>query len=126
MENMEHRKILYEKKQNEKRILTSIILVSTVLAGKFAAAVLINSLALFSDSWHLITDLAALVISWWGLHQTNKPPNDRNTHGYYRHSVLIALLNNIALILASLFILYKAVQRYFAFPEYMLNIIHKP
>ncbi|UWG95923.1 cation diffusion facilitator family transporter [Dehalobacter sp. DCM] len=111
MENKVHSTI--KLRQNEKRLLISIILVATILAGKLTAALLTKSLALFSDSWHLITDLAALVISWWGLHATNKPANDKNTYGFYRHSILTALINNISLILISLFIFYKAVERYF-------------
>lgn len=53
--------------QSQKKILISISLVGLILALKLSFAVITNSLALFSDSWHLITDFASLLISWWGL-----------------------------------------------------------
>lgn len=47
-----------------KKLFYTILPVSIVLAGKFNGAYVTNILALFSDSWHLVTVLAALIISW--------------------------------------------------------------
>lgn len=98
--------------QSQKKILISISLVSLILAIKLGFAIITNSLALFSDSWHLITDFAALIISWWGLRVAGKQADYKNTYGYYRYAVLSALINNISLIAISLFIFYKAVDRF--------------
>ncbi|MDF2987725.1 MAG: cation diffusion facilitator family transporter [Eubacterium sp.] len=98
--------------KNQKKLLYTIILVSIILAAKFYGAFITNSLALFSDSWHLITDLAALILSWWGVRTACKSATHKYTFGYYRYSVLTALINNISLIIISIFILYKAVVRY--------------
>lgn len=98
--------------QSQKSILISVGLVALILAVKLGFAMITNSLALFSDSWHLITDFIALIISWWGLKVATKQANCKNTYGYYRYSVLSALINNISLISISLFIFYKAVNRF--------------
>lgn len=98
--------------QNEKRILISIGLVAAILSSKLTVAFYTNSLALFSDSWHLFTDLASLAISWWGLRIAKKPADSYHTYGYYRYSVLTALINNLSLIVVSIFILCKAIERY--------------
>jgi cobalt-zinc-cadmium efflux system protein len=98
--------------QSQRKIFVSIGLVGGILVLKLCFAVLTNSLALFSDSWHLITDFASLIISWWGLKIATKQADCKNTFGYYRYSVLTALINNVSLITISLFIFYKAVDRF--------------
>lgn len=99
-------------RQSQKKLLISISLVGGILALKLCFAVLTHSLALFSDSWHLITDFASLIISWWGLKIATKQADCKNTFGYYRYSVLTALINNVSLITVSLVIFYKAVSRF--------------
>ena len=108
MGNGEH-SLLY---QSQKKIFIALLIVGAIFVGKLAGAFITNSLALFSDSWHLATDIASLIISWWGLKQAAKPATHKHTFGHYRHGILAALINNLSLILISLFILYSAVQRY--------------
>lgn len=99
-------------KQSEKKILYSIGLVALLFILKLFGGIFANSLALLSDSLHLITDFFALIISWIGLKLTSKPANYKYTYGHYRHSIFTALINNIFLIIISIFILYKAYMRY--------------
>jgi cobalt-zinc-cadmium efflux system protein len=98
--------------QSEKKIIITLILVSIIFFGKFSGAVITNSLALFSDTWHLLTDILSLLISWWGLRMAQKTATRRYTFGYYRFSILTALINNVSLIAISIFIFYKAVLRF--------------
>ncbi|MCB8818221.1 cation diffusion facilitator family transporter [Desulfosporosinus shakirovi] len=100
------------KLTNRTRIAISMALVALTLTAKLFFAFKTNSLALFSDSWHLFTDLASLIICLWGLTIATKPADLQHTFGHYRHSVLAALINNITLILVSLVILYMAFNRY--------------
>jgi cobalt-zinc-cadmium efflux system protein len=103
----------YGFKKSEKKVFYTAILVSIIFAGKFTGAFMTHSLALFSDSWHLLTDIASLLISFWGLRIATKPANCKYTFGYYRFSILTALVNNLSLIIISIYILYKAILRYF-------------
>lgn len=98
--------------KSRRKILYTFILVSIIFAGKFTGAFVTHSLALFSDSWHLLTDIASLIISWWGLKISTRRSNEKYTFGYYRYGILTALINNVSLILISLFIFYKAILRY--------------
>ncbi|RII35802.1 cation transporter [Clostridium chromiireducens] len=100
-------------KQSEQKLFLTIVGVSIIFIGKFLGALFTNSLALFSDSWHLLTDIASLILSFWGLKIGLKAADDRYTFGYYRFSILTALINNISLILISIYIFYKAIVRYF-------------
>ncbi|AET68209.1 cation diffusion facilitator family transporter [Desulfosporosinus orientis DSM 765] len=103
----------YSLGQSQKRLLISITLVGIILVVKICFALFTKSLALLSDSWHLMTDFSALIISWWGLKIGSKRPDYKNTYGYYRYGVLTALINNVSLIAVSLLIFYKAIDRFF-------------
>ncbi|EKQ57663.1 MULTISPECIES: cation diffusion facilitator family transporter [Clostridium] len=81
--------------------------------GKFIGAFISKSLALFSDSWHLLTDIASLILSYWGVKVALKSANHKYNFGYYRFSIFTALINNLSLILISVYIFYKAILRYF-------------
>ncbi len=74
---------------------------------------LTNSLAIISDAWHLLSDLLALAVSWFALHQAAKPANTRLTYGYHRLGIFAALINNVTLIGISFFIIYSAIHRFF-------------
>lgn len=99
--------------QSQKKLVITMILVSLVLTAKFIGAYTTKSLALFSDSWHLATDLASLMISWWGIRSSLRPASAKYSYGYCRYSVFTALINNISLILISAYIFYQAVLRYY-------------
>lgn len=99
-------------RRSQRQILQSILLVGVVFVFKLFGGLLANSLALLSDSLHLVTDFIALIISLYGLKMATKPANYKYTFGHYRHSILTALINNIFLIAISFYILYKAVLRY--------------
>jgi cobalt-zinc-cadmium efflux system protein len=92
--------------------LLTIVILAAELAGGFFA----NSLALFSDAGHVITDLFALGLAWFAVAQTEKKPNERKTFGYHRVGILAALINAVTLIVIALIIIFEAIQR-FQHPE---------
>lgn len=62
MENKELQSSNSKMKLSQKQLFYAIILVSIILIAKIIGAFMTNSLSLLSDSWHLVTDLAALCI----------------------------------------------------------------
>jgi len=88
-------------------ILTIIILVVELVGGWLA-----NSLALFSDAGHVVTDIFALGLAWFATLQAERPPNARKTFGYHRAGILAALVNAVTLILIALAIVFEAIQRF--------------
>lgn len=98
--------------QNEKKLIITFLLVTLIFSVKLCGAILTNSLALFSDTWHLLTDIVSLLISWWGLRMARKTATYRYTFGYYRFSILSALVNNVLLTGISVYIFYSAVIRF--------------
>jgi cobalt-zinc-cadmium efflux system protein len=86
--------------------LTLFILLAEGIGGYLS-----HSLALYSDAGHVLTDLAAIGLSWYALHQGEKPANQDMTFGYHRAGILAALMNGISLLLITLLILWEALQR---------------
>ncbi|HYA34026.1 MAG TPA: cation diffusion facilitator family transporter [Candidatus Binataceae bacterium] len=71
----------------------------------------INSLALLSDAVHMLTDIAALVLSLVTLWISMRPATTGKTYGYLRAEILGALLNGLFLWLLVVFIWIEALQR---------------
>ncbi|UOF89568.1 cation diffusion facilitator family transporter [Fodinisporobacter ferrooxydans] len=98
-------------KMKQAFLFTLFILVVEVIGGLFS-----HSLALLSDAGHVLTDIAAIGLSWFALKQAEKPSNQNMTFGYYRSGILAALINGITLILITIWILWEAYGR-FQHPE---------
>jgi cobalt-zinc-cadmium efflux system protein len=87
--------------------LTLIILVVELIGGFIS-----HSLALFSDAGHVLTDIAAIGLSWFAMHQSQKPASDKFTYGYHRSGILAAFINAMTLIVIAVVILYEAISRF--------------
>ncbi|OGF45916.1 MAG: hypothetical protein A2452_06265 [Candidatus Firestonebacteria bacterium RIFOXYC2_FULL_39_67] len=92
--------------------ITTFIMVVEIIGG-----ILTNSLALISDAGHMLVDVLSLVLSLFAYNYSKKPATEKNTFGFYRVEILVALLNGISLGVLSVFILYESWQRLFTVPE---------
>ena len=86
--------------------LTAVFMVAEVVGG-----ILSGSLALLADAGHMLTDVAALVLSLFAMQLARTPPTTKRTFGYVRLEILAALVNGAALLVISGFILLEAWQR---------------
>jgi cobalt-zinc-cadmium efflux system protein len=82
-----------------------------ILLLEVAGGFLANSLALLSDAGHVLTDLAALVLTFMALRLAARPATDRKTYGFRRLEILSALVNGVTLVFVSLFIFFEAYRR---------------
>jgi cobalt-zinc-cadmium efflux system protein len=87
--------------------LTFIILIVELIGGFLS-----HSLALLSDAGHVVTDIAAIGLSWFTMHQSQKPASAYFTYGYHRSGILAAFINAMALIVIAVVILFEAVNRF--------------
>ena len=71
-----------------------------------------NSLALLSDAVHLLTDLAAILLSLFALWVAARPARAGKTYGYLRAEILGALLNGLFLWVVVAFLFFEAVRRF--------------
>lgn len=87
--------------------LTLVILVVEAIGAWYS-----HSLALLSDAGHVLTDIAAIGLSWYAMVQAKKPPNAKMTFGYHRAGILAAFINALSLIVIALVILWQAFDRF--------------
>ncbi len=87
-------------------LLSILILVAEVVGGLLA-----NSLALLADAGHVLADIIALSLSWYGIKQAERPASHSMTFGYHRVGVLVAILNALSIFAIAIIIFYEASQR---------------
>src|SRR5262245_6847376 len=93
---------------------TLLIVLSLTFGYMLAEAIggyLANSLALLSDAGHMLTDVAALMLSLFAVRFASRPATPRKTFGFYRLEILAALANGVTLIVLSLLICVEAYHR---------------
>jgi cobalt-zinc-cadmium efflux system protein len=95
----------------------SVIISLTIFVAEVIGGLVSNSLALLSDAGHVLTDVIALGLSWYGVRQAERPSNSRMTFGYHRIGVIVAIINAIAIFLIAAVILYEAYHRFQQPPE---------
>lgn len=106
--HVEHRKV----QQSSKRTLWASLIITLIFTiVEFVGGLVSNSLALLSDSFHMLSDVLALSLSMLAIYFASKAPTNRFTYGYLRLEVIAAFLNGLALVVISLWILYEAVMR---------------
>ena len=59
-----------------------------------------GSLALIADAAHNLTDVAGLLLAWGAAALSRRRPSERHTYGLGRASLLAALVNGVALMIA--------------------------
>lgn len=80
---------------------------------EIAGGIWTNSLAILSDAIHDLGDSLSLGMAWYLETYARKDKDKKYSYGYRRYSLLSALINTIALIVGSIFILSRAVTRLF-------------
>ena len=86
--------------------MTSVYFVVELCGGFYT-----NSLALFSDAVHLLTDVAAIVLSLFSLWIASRPAQAGKTYGYLRAEILGAVLNGVFLWVLVAFLFFEAISR---------------
>ncbi|RJP73068.1 MAG: cation transporter [Candidatus Zixiibacteriota bacterium] len=97
----------------EKRRLSWVIAltgIAMVLEAVFGW--ITGSLALLSDAGHMLTHFGALIISLTAIYVARRPTHPSRTYGLYRVEILAALLNSVALLAITAWILHEAIQRF--------------
>jgi len=84
---------------------------------EFFGGLATNSLALISDSGHMLSDAAALALSLAAVWFAARPASATKTYGFHRFEILAALFNALTLFAIAGFIIAEAYERFFAPPE---------
>jgi len=92
----------------------SVVLVLFLLEA--VGGIYSGSLALLSDSGHLLADLLALLLAWYASYLATRAVTETKTYGYRRAEEMAAVVNSVSLLILSGLILWEAYQRFQA-PE---------
>ena len=89
-----------------------MIFISIIFIGaEFIGGYISGSISVFSDAFHLVTDLVGFVIAFIFIWYVKKKSNDEMTFGYHRMELLGALGNLFIIWALALFLIYEATTR---------------
>ena len=95
-----------------KKLLWTILFNVVITIAEFVGGMISGYLALIADAVHNLSDVAALVLAWFGIKGAQLPATKRSTFGYKRIEVMTALISAVALVVISIFILIEAYKRF--------------
>ena len=102
---------------HRRRLVAVLLLGLVVLVIELVGAGLSNSLALFADAGHVLTDVAGVGVALLAIWFAGRPPTNGRTFGYLRLEVLAAGANATLLFGVAAYVLYEAWRRLSAPPE---------
>ncbi len=79
-------------------LAAALVCTLTIAVVEFVGGLLANSLALQGDAGHMLSDSAALGVSFLAAWLATRPMTARRTFGFHRAEVLAALLNSLFLL----------------------------
>ena len=96
-----------------RRALALALAINTAfLVVELAGALLADSLALFADAVHMLTDSASLGLALFAAWVATRPADSKRTYGYHRAEIIGALVNGLLLIAAVGYVLVDAYHRF--------------
>lgn len=106
----------HQHDQNTDRIGVVFFLNFSFTIIEFIGGLLTNSTAIMADAVHDLGDTLSIGLAWLLSKISSKHPDDIFTYGYYRYTLLGALINGVVLIAGSIWVLSEAIPKLLA-PE---------
>jgi cobalt-zinc-cadmium efflux system protein len=100
-----------EMEEINKNLKIAILLTILIFFLELVGGILSNSLALLSDSAHVLTDVIALFLTYGATRISARPSNSNMTFGYHRFEIFAALINGLTIVGIAIIIFYEAYGR---------------
>ncbi|NOU69494.1 cation diffusion facilitator family transporter [Paenibacillus sp. LMG 31461] len=97
---------------NKQGLLIALGITASIMVLELVGGLWTNSLALLSDSGHMLSDAGALALSLLALWFTAKPSSARLSFGFHRIEILAALFNAVTLFVIAGLIIWEAIDRF--------------
>src|SRR4051812_33178082 len=94
-----------------RRLGAAFALIVAFMLAEVVAGIVGHSLALLSDSGHMLTDAVALGLALAALRLAVRPPAGSFTYGMKRAEILSAQVNGVTLLLLGILIVYEGIRR---------------
>lgn len=111
MGNLQHNHFAEKREGNKRGLIIALSITTLIMLLEFFGGLFTNSLALLSDSGHMLSDASSMAFSLVAIWFASKPPSPTKTYGYYRFEILAALFNGVTLFVVAGFIVKEAIQR---------------
>jgi cobalt-zinc-cadmium efflux system protein len=97
---------------NKQGLLIALGITASIMVLEFVGGLWTNSLALLSDSGHMLSDAGSLALSLLAMWFAAKPTSSRLSYGFHRFEILAALFNAVTLFAIAGFIIWEAIERF--------------
>src|SRR5690606_41998691 len=96
----------HDNKQVSLTKLVFIVFLNLIItAAQIVGGIISGSLALISDAIHNLSDSVTVILAWLAQVLSRKPTTLKSTFGYKRTEILAALMNSVALIAISKYLI---------------------
>ncbi|MEK5069655.1 cation diffusion facilitator family transporter [Sporosarcina sp. FSL K6-1508] len=112
MGNHQHNHFAEKRAGNKHGLIIALSITTFIMFLEFFGGLFTNSLALLSDSGHMLSDASSMALSLVAIWFASRPPSSNKTYGYYRFEILAALFNGVTLFVIAGFIVKEAIQRF--------------
>ncbi|MGO0062171.1 cation diffusion facilitator family transporter [Brevibacillus fluminis] len=102
----------HTREGNKKGLMLALIITAGIMLLEFFGGLFTNSLALLSDSGHMLSDASSLALSLVAIWFAARPATPAKSYGYYRFEILAALFNGVTLFIVAGFIIWEAWERF--------------
>lgn len=96
---------------NKKVLSISFFITIAAMIFQFIYSIITNSLALMSDTLHMLSHVIALGLSWFAIYAATNWQDEKKTFGYHRLEVIVALVNSITIGIFGVLIVYEAILK---------------
>ena len=100
-----------------KNLIFAMVINGGIVAFEMVFGLMIQSMALISDAVHNLSDIAAMVFSYWAEKVSRRPANTAKTYGYHKIEFIAAFVNSIVLSVVIAFVFWETLKRFAAPPE---------
>lgn len=100
-----------EQQKSRKTLWITLVLTLFFTFVELIGGVLSHSLALLSDSAHMVSDVFALGLSMLAIYMATRSPNQKFTFGFLRFEIIASFLNGLALIVIAIWIVVEGIGR---------------
>merc|ERR550534_2054537 len=87
------------------------------MAAEMIGGYIANSIAIFSDAAHLLSDVAAYLISIYAIYASNKPATESYSWGFKRSEIMGAIASVLLIWAITGWLVVAAIERFFQPPE---------
>ncbi|MVO98016.1 cation diffusion facilitator family transporter [Paenibacillus lutrae] len=101
-----------EQSTSKRTLWITLMLTLFFTIVEIVGGIMSNSLALLSDSAHMVSDVIALGLSMTAIYLATREPNPQYTFGYLRFEIIASFLNGLALAIIAVGIFVEGIRRF--------------